>query len=71
MLKWTDDNGVMHDKVQIAMNRLKTFEPKEGGGTSWRSAVVRTPNVFTISLKWLAWNLKRITALPVLILPSL
>ena len=31
MLKWTDDNGVMHDKVQIAMNRLKTFEPKEGG----------------------------------------
>lgn len=30
MLKWTDDNGVMHDKVQIAMNRLKTFEPRGG-----------------------------------------
>lgn len=34
MLKWTDENGVVHDKVQTAMDRLKTFEPKEGGGTS-------------------------------------
>lgn len=33
MLKWTDDNGVMHDKAQIAMNRLKTFEPQGGGIT--------------------------------------
>ncbi len=32
MLKWMDENGVVHDKVQTAMDRLKTFEPR--GGTS-------------------------------------
>lgn len=31
MLKYTDIMGVEHDKVQTAINRLKTFEPKEGG----------------------------------------
>ena len=31
MLKYTDENGILHDKVQIAIDRLKAFEPKEGG----------------------------------------
>ena len=30
MLKWTDENGIEHDKVQTAIERLRAFEPKEG-----------------------------------------
>lgn len=30
MLRYTDENGVLHDKVAIAINRLKAFEPRGG-----------------------------------------
>lgn len=29
-LRYTDANGVTRDKVQIAIDRLRSFEPEEG-----------------------------------------